>query len=180
MRIASWIGARVRRIVAATAGALAVVTFAGCNDDAHMLAPGAPTLALQAVSPASGATGVSITMPMTMRFSAAVGSGMERYVLVHEGTVAGPVVAGRWSWSEDRRTLTFTPTTPLEARTTYVIHMGAGLRGMDGAPVDAATCLALGGRAVGAGMMGAAGGMMGAGWQSADGGYGMTFTFTTV
>ena len=137
-------------------------------------------VALQSVSPANGVAGVSITMPMAMRFSGPMGSAMEKYVVVHESSVTGPAVAGTWSWSADRRTLTFTPAAPLKARTIYVIHMGGEMRGQNGMPLDYAQCAALGGRPVTGGMMGGGTSMMGPGWQSADGGYGMIFTFTTT
>lgn len=174
-----------RRRVGATAilaGVLAVAALAACSANAHMSGPGTDArVALQSVSPANGATGVSITMPMAMRFSGPLGGGMERYVVVHEGSIAGAAVAGRWSWSDDGRTLTFTPDAPLQSRTTYVIHMGGGMRAADGAPLDYGPCAGLGGRAVTGAMMGGAGpGMMGPGWQGSDGGHGMIFTFTTA
>jgi len=167
---------RTARSVVMAAGALAA-----CSGDSHMSGPDAVgRVALRSVSPANGVTGVSITMPMAMTFSGPMGSDMEKYVVVHEGAVAGPAVAGRWNWSTDRRTLTFTPDAPLKSRTTYVIHMGGGMRGQNGMPLDYAQCAALGGRSVPGGMMGGGMGMMGPGWQGADGGYGMTFTFTTA
>ena len=159
-----------------------LATLSACAPDSHMAGPAmSGQVALQSVSPASGATGVSLAMPMTMRFSGAMGRGMESYVLLHEETLTGPAVAGRWTWSGDRRTLTFTPDAPLRARTTYLIHMGGGMRAADGALLDYASCAGLGGRSVSAGMMAGGGsGMMGSGWQGGDGGYGMIFTFTTV
>ena len=169
------------RMALVVAGALAAAALAACSSGGSVLdADGAARVALQTVSPSNGAAGVSITMPMAMRFSGPLGSGMERYVVVHEGSVTGPVVAGRWSWSDDRRTLTFTPDVPLKPRTTYVIHMGGGMLGQNGMPVNYASCAGLGGSAVPGGMMGRGAGMMGPGWQGSDGGYGMTFTFTTA
>ena len=159
-----------------------LAALAACSADSHMSGPGAGArVALQSVSPPNGATGVSVTMPMAMRFSGPLGGGMERYVVVHEGSVAGAAVPGRWNWSDDGRTLTFTPDVPLKSRTTYAIHMGSGMRAADGAPLDYGPCAALGGRAAAGPMMGGAGrGMMGPGWQGGDGGYGMIFTFTTA
>ena len=159
-----------------------LAALSACAADSHMAGPAmSGQVALQSVSPASGATGVSLTMPMTMRFSGAMGRGMESYVLMHEGTLTGPVVTGRWAWSADRRTLTFTADAPLRARTTYLIHMGGGMRAADGALLDYGSCAGLGGQSVSAGMMAGGGsGMMGSGWQGSDGGYGMIFTFTTA
>ena len=170
---------RTARSIIAAAGALAATS--ACSGGSHMSGPDpAGRVALQAVSPANGVTGVSITMPMAMTFSGPLAGAMERYILVHEGSVTGPVVAGRWSWSADRRTLTFTPDAPLRARTTYVIHLGGAMQGENGMPLDYAACAALGGRAVTGGMMAGRTSMMGAGWQGAEGGYGMLFTFTTA
>lgn len=175
------------QVAVAGVGALMLATLSACSADSHMAGPATSgRVALQSVSPASGTTGVSLTMPMTMQFSGAMGRGMESYMLVHEGTVTGPVVAGRWSWSDDRRTLTFTPDAPLRARTTYLIHMGGGMRAADGALLDYGSCAGLGGRSVSAGMMAGGGsrmmgsGWLGSGWQGSDGGYGMIFTFTTA
>lgn len=177
-----WRTRRGVRVVGLAAGTLVAAALLACGRDVHPTDPGASApVELLSVSPAGGAAGVSITMPMTMRFSAPMASGMERYVLVHEGSLTGPVVAGRWSWSEDRRTLTFTPDAPLKARTTYYVHMGGAMRAANGAPLDAGSCAGLGARPVTGGMMqGPGGGMMGPGWQGGDGGYGMVFTFTTA
>ena len=175
-------GLRAAAVTAVTAGALVLAAFTSCTADVHLGASDSlGRVALQAVSPASGATGVSLTVPITMRFSDPMGRGMESHVLVHEGVVTGPIVAGRWSWSDDRRTLTFTPGAPLKPHTTYVVHVGGGMRGMDGAQLDYGSCLGLGGRWVSAGMMaGEWPDMMGPGWRDGDGGYGTIFTFTTA
>jgi hypothetical protein len=180
-RTARSIIAAAGALAALAAGALAAGALTACSDDAHVNRPDVSgQLALQSVSPANGVTGVSVGMPMAMTFSGPMAGDMERYIVVREGSLTGPAVAGRWSWSGDRRTLTFTPDAPLKARTSYVIHMGGGMRGQDGRSLDYASCAALGGRAVTGGMMGGATGMMGPGWQGADGGYGMIFTFTTA
>ena len=44
------------------------------------------------VSPAGGATGVSTSTGIVMRFSQHMGAGMEQFVDLHEGDPAGPVV----------------------------------------------------------------------------------------
>lgn len=173
----SWRGS-VRLTAAAAAGALVLATLAACTIEARLGAGSSRPASLQSVFPPDGAAGLSVTIHVAFQFSDAMGSGMESYVALHERTLAGPVVAGRWSWSPDRRTLTFAPDAPLRSHTTYVIHMGGDMRGADGMPLDYASCAALGGRSVSGGMMG--GGMMGPGWQGSDGGYGMMFTFTTA
>ena len=170
----------VRLTAAAVAGALVLATLAACRIEARLGAGTSRPASLQSIFPPDGAGGLSVTIWVAFQFSDAMGSGMESYVALHEGTLAGPAVAGRWSWSPDRRTLTFAPDAPLRSHTTYVIHMGGGMRGADGIPLDYASCAALGGRSVNGGMMGSGlPGMMGPGWQGGDGGYGMMFTFTT-
>jgi len=170
---------RTARSVLIASGALA--TLAACSGDAILGGPDdTGRAALHSVSPANGVTGVSITMSMAMNFSRPMGRDMEKYIVVHEGSLTGSAVGGKWRWSSDRRTLTFTPDVPLRARTTYVIHMGGDMQGQNGRPLDHTQCASLGGRAVSEGMMSGGMGMMGAGWRGADGSYGMIFTFTTA
>lgn len=136
---------------------------------------------VESVNPANGSV-VGTTVSVSVTFSHAMMQGMETLVLLHEDRVNGPVVSGSSVWSADRRTLTFTPATALKSATTYVLHLAPGLREANGNGVDHQSCSSLGGQPVGSGMMGGGGmgaGMMGAGWQSADGTYGMMFTFTT-
>jgi hypothetical protein len=134
------------------------------------------------VAPANGTTNIDVSGSITVTFSRAMQPGMEMLVILHEGSVAGAVVAATASWSADRRTLTLTPTAPLEPKTTYVLHLAPTLRGADGVPLNHAACAALGGRTVTGGMIGGGmgPGMMGSGWQPANGTYGMIFTFTTA
>lgn len=136
---------------------------------------------VQSVSPASGAV-VATTTAVTVTFSHAMMPGMESLVVLHEGSITGPVVSSSAAWSPDRRTLTITPAAGVKAATTYVLHLAPGLRSASGNYVDHGSCSGMGGRSVSAGMMMGSrgmGGMMGAGWQAADGTYGMIFTFTT-
>ncbi len=171
-------GIRTARSMLVAIGVLA--TLASCGGGAGTSGPDpVDAVALQSISPANGVTGVSITMPMTMRFSGPMGENMERYIALHEGTITAPVLPGRWDWSADRRTLTFASESPLRSNTTYVIHMGGGMQGANGMSMNYAPFAALGGRSVSGAMMGGATGMMGAGWNGADGGYGVVFTFTT-
>lgn len=181
MRIGTWSSRTATTALAVSM--LTIVSLSALGACAPEATPSEPAasgrVGLQSISPSNGATGVSITMPVAMRFSGRLGGGMERYIVVHEGSITGPVVAGSWSWSDDGRTLTFTPDVPLKSRTTYVVHMGGGMRDASGMPLDYGSCAGLGAQPLGGGMM-PGGGMMGPGWQGAEGGHGMIFTFTTA
>ena len=152
--------------------------------------PTSDPLLVRTVIPASGATNVDPNAPITVSFNHGMMTAMERLVVLHEGSVTGPAVAGTATWSADRTTLTFTPATPLKSRTAYVLHLSPNLIDAKGDTVNFAACAtAVGGRAVpssgmmgSGGMMGGGNGMMGSGWQPGSGtwGYGMTLTFTTA
>src|SRR5512144_1129531 len=79
------------------------------------------------VSPAGGSTGVSTGATMIVTFSGPMRGGMEMYAALHQGSVTGPVVPGSWMWSADHMQLMFTPTMPLQAHTTYTMHLGGGM-----------------------------------------------------
>jgi hypothetical protein len=81
---------------------------------------------------------------------------------LHEGDLTGPVVPGAWVMDEGGRVLRFTPDQPLKPFTGYTIHVGGGMWGADGQPVDLQRHQAHHGGDW------APGGMMGEGW----GGYG--------
>ena len=142
------------------------------------------------VTPASNATGISTSSPITITFSHPMMVGMELLVALHEGTIVGPLVEGSFSWSPDRRSLTLVPTENLKPATTYVLHLSPNLKDATGRGIGFAACAqSVGGQPVSPGMMtggrmgGANGtGMMGPGWQAGQGtwGYGMSFTFTTA
>ena len=148
---------------------------------------GAP--ALSSLTPAAGTTGVDPTKPITITFTLPMMNGMEMLVVVHEGSVTGPQIGGTSVWSTDRATLTFTPATPLKAKTNYIVHFSPNLQGTNGKTINMGAGTMMGGPVVTGGMMGSLGGMMngqwgpgmmGAGWQASDGTFGMTFTFTTA
>jgi hypothetical protein len=137
---------------------------------------------MQAVSPANGAT-VATTAVVSITFSRAMMQGMETLIVLHEGSVTGPVVSGSAVWSEDRRTMTFSPAVPLQSAAMYVLHVAPGVRSADGGRLDHGSCAGFGAQSVGPEMMGNGGvgaGMMGSGWQMSGGTYGMIFTFTTA
>jgi len=144
------------------------------------------------LSPANATVGVDPTKPVVITFSHSMMTGMELLVVLHEGSLTGPTVVGVATWSTDRTILTFAPSSPLKSHTTYMLHLSPSLKDSAGKTIDLAACTQLGGKYATAGMMGLSSGtgmmnsgtwgpgMMGAGWQAADGTFGMVFSFTTA
>ena len=133
-----------------------------------------------------GATGVDPAGLIMVRFTGAMGAGMEQYMDLHQGDVSGPVVPMSCAWSADRSTLTCTPGEPLQSHVRYTIHMGSGMRDASGHMADTEQHgMQMGGQPVTGAMMGPMhggdpAGMMGSGWQDpSDGHMGMAFTFET-
>jgi Big-like domain-containing protein len=183
----------MRRTSAAISLALGLALLAvGCggeNDGSMMSASpgtGMPGAIFIAVTPQGGATGVSPSAPIVFRFGAVMGAGMEQYVDLHMGDLAGPTVPMGCGWSGDRTTLTCTPQGPLSSRTNYVVHLGGGMMTQAGQHLDYGLYgPMLGGQWIMRGMMGrshsgGAWGMMGPSWRHANGSYGMAFSFTTA
>ena len=146
--------------------------------------PSSGVTALVAVSPDGGATGVSLGATMTMQFSGPMAAGMQQYVDLHDGTIAGPVHPMSCTWSADKTTLTCVPGTPLQDHTMYTLHLGAGMVAAGGGTVNMGPGTAMGGQWLTGGMMGGfhAGqpmSMMGGDWRGGNGSYGMIFPFTT-
>ena len=181
---------RTARILAPLA---ALVALGACSRSAA--SPAGPNGAVDvpavlSLLPANATTGVNPATPVTITFNMPMMSGMEMLVVVHEGSVTGPQVAGNAAWSADRRTMTFTPAAMLKARTMYVVHLSPGLQGTNGKTIDMMQSMKVGGQFVTGGMMGSASGgmmsgswgpgMMGAGWKASDGTFGMQYTFTTA
>ena len=141
---------------------------------------------LMSVTPQGGAMGVAGSASMVFRFGAAMGSGMEHFVDLHRGDLAGPTIAMNCNWSNDRTSLTCTPQGPLAARTNYVLHLGGGVMTQDGQAVDCARYgPANGGQWIVGGMItgshaGGAWTMMDENWHNANGSYGMAFSFTSA
>lgn len=163
----------------------AFLASSACSNDGMRTTGPAPVVV--SVAPASGATGVDPATPVVVVFSHLMMRGMEASVVLHEGSVSGPVVAGTSTWSVDGTTLTFSPGAPLRAATTYVLHLAPTMMSDAGGRLDHGACAGLGGQSVtgdmvGRGMMG--GGMMGEGMTgdgwAMNGAYGMTFVFTTA
>ena len=175
---------RVTRIT--TLGVIAVALYA-CSNTAT--SPGVQT-SLVSVSPSGGATSVSTSSSVQVRFNHAMASGMEMFVSLHEGDVTGPVVACTATWSNGRDTLTLMPSTPLKPATRYTLHLGGRMKDANGNVVDMSQYgSVMGGQWAsasmmnGGGMMGGGGPMsgqeMGTGWAGTNGMYGMVFSFTT-
>lgn len=172
---------------------LVPLAAAGCSDNPAAVGE---TAVLLSVIPSGGDTGVDPNTTLTLQFSYAMQMDMETFVALHEGAgVAGPLVDGTWEWSADRMHLTFTPSMPLDAQTSYTVHLGGGMMDADGHVVDLELHgHDMGGDTVtqqmmddrimqGGGMMGGPTGddMMGPGWQHPeDGTFGMIFSFTTA
>lgn len=176
---------RILKVIAVVLPVLGV----GCGGESNMMTgPGATTgsgTMLLSMVPTGGATGVPANSTMVLRFSASMASGMEPFVDLHQGGLDGPVVAMRCDFSADRMTLTCTPGALLSPRTTYTLHVGAGMRDSAGRTIDMGQYGgAMGGQWITGSMMGPshAGsqwGMMGGNWQGTNGSYGMAFQFTT-
>jgi hypothetical protein len=143
--------------------------------------------ALVSVVPPGASTSVPTAMPFTLRFGAPMAAAMEQYVDLHLRDISGPLVSMDCAFTPDRLTLTCTPSAALEPRTTYVLHVGGGMMTAVGQPIDYGLHgPGMGGHWLTGGMMmgpnhgGYGWGMMGPGWRSSSGSYGMEFTFTTA
>ena len=164
----------------------------GCGGDGgSMTGPsamgmGSPGAAFMSVTPQGGAAGVSVSGSIVLRFGGAMGTGMEQYVDLHMGDLAGPEVSMTCGWSGNRTTLTCAPQGPLSPRTTYAFHLGGGMMAQSGQPLDYAQYgPMMGGQWIMGGMMsgshgGSPWGTMGSGWRNTNGSYGVAFTFTTA
>ena len=158
---------------------LAAVAISGCSDST-----GPATGTLTGVSPAPAAVAVAPSTTITLTFGQSMMTGMEQYMDLHQGSIAGPTVPMTCAWNPGRIALTCTPSSPLAASSQYTIHVGAGMTDSQGHMMDLADWTTLGGQWASSGMMGGshAGqpmGMMGAGWKH-DSHYGMLFAFTTA
>lgn len=159
--------------------AAAILVLGACSDST---APATATLA--AVSPAPVATGVATSTTVTLTFGQPMMNGMEQYMDLHQGGIAGPVMPMNCVWSPDQTTLTCTPANPLSPGTQYTIHVGAGMTDAQDHMMDMGDWTTMGGQWVTSGMMsgmhdGQMVGMMGSGWKQGSH-YGMMFTFTTA
>ncbi|MBX9927794.1 MAG: Ig-like domain-containing protein [Gemmatimonadaceae bacterium] len=164
--------------------------LAGCTSGSEPVGMSAErtVVTLTEVSPANGALGVDPTAPVLLRFSHPMMVGMQRLILLHEGTISGGVVDGVGTWSADRTTLTFLAALPLRDRTNYVLHVAPGMMDVSGRPLELARAMSLGGMMADSApsaraMMGngsmMAGAMMGRASRTGPHSAGMLFAFTT-
>ena len=153
---------------------------AACTDNSTD--PASLTL-LSAVAPQGGATNVDPNTTVSVEFSHAMSPGMEQYMAVHRGDLAGPLVSGSWMWSPDGTTCEFQPDAPFEHQMHYVIHVGGGIRDVHDHHVDFGHgATHMGGHMIDDDMMHdpmMQHGMTGPGWMHPDGSYGMGFEFQT-
>ena len=151
---------------------------------------GASTAALESVSPSGGATDVSTSSAIVVRFDQAMPPAMQGFVTLHRGGVTDSLVGCTRAWSADSLTLTLTPMAMLHDSSQYTLHVGGGMRDAMGDSVSLGMHgIGMGGRWAtgtmmsGGGMMGGGGPMagqeMGMGWSGGNGTYGMLFSFTT-
>jgi hypothetical protein len=170
----------------------AVVLASACSSRHDAMGPGmmgsgsvdGNGVRFMSVSPTPGATGVPVGSPIELRFGGPMAPAMEQYLDLHRGDLSGPVVPMGCTWKSDRTILTCTPSEPLASHTTYAIHLGGGMMGGNGVPIDYSSGLRMGGQWIMGSMMsgshgGMGWGMMGGSWRNANGSYGMVFTFTT-
>jgi hypothetical protein len=141
---------------------------------------------LESVSPVAGATGVNPSGTISARFSGPMASGMQQFMDLHQGSIAGPIVVPMsCSMPSDRMTITCTPGQPLEHGSPYTIHLGSGMMDASGHRAEIEQHgMGMGGQPVTGGMMGGMHGgqptgMMGADWSDSDGHFGMAFGFET-
>ena len=166
---------------------LVVLLLTACGESSEAVGPvdsaaSAPSLA--SIQPGNATANVDPSTPIVLRFSHAMMTGMEMLVVLHEGNVTGAVVAATTTWSADRTILTLMP----QAMAHHDVRGAsvASLKDTAGV-INLSAGTMMGGQNVSGGMMGSASmmngqwgpGMMGAGWQAANGTFGMSFSFTT-
>lgn len=137
--------------------------------------------ALLSITPTGGAMNVSRTGPIAVAFDGAMGTGMEQYMDLHRGDMSSPMHPMTCTWSTDRTTAICVPNGPMDAQTQYAMHLGGGLRGVNGMPAVMTRGSMMGGESLNGGMMhsGQSMSMMGKHWKGPDGSYGMMFRFRT-
>lgn len=168
------------------------LAIAGCGDD-HPMGPsnmgpgGMPvgSFGFMSVSPRGGTRGVPVGTALEFHWGVPMGFGMEQFIDLHMGDLAGSVTPMSCDWSADRTTLVCTPSSPLQPGTRYLVHVGGGMLDANGQLVDMVQYgPSYGGQWIQGGMMGVghAGedwSTMGGGWRHSNGAFGMVFTFTT-
>ncbi len=139
-----------------------------------------PATQLISVSPRGGSASVALSPDIVFTFNHPMRAGMEQFMAMHQGDLTGPITPMSCSWSDGQRTLSCRPDQPLAAGTHYTLQVGGGMMDSNGQVVGMDRFgMGMGGQSISGGMMGGQTGMMGSGWMSAAGGYGMMFGFTT-
>lgn len=182
-------------ILFALVAAGGLVVAAGCSGGS---VPGGPEFdasggtALFSVSPMGGSTNIGLGQPVEIRFVNPMHPDAARLVAAHRGDLGGLVVEGAWTWGESSTRLTFMPSSAWQPATDYTIHMGGGMIGAGGSPMNfQSQGPAMGGQWATSGMMdedmmeggymmGSGENHMGNGWRHANGTYGMVFRFRTA
>lgn len=178
-------GKRWRRAVLVV-GTMALVGVGACSDDP---VAEAEEVVLLSVAPAGGSLGVDVGVSVVVAFDHALMPAMVEYAALHEGGLDGSEVEGAWTLTDGGTVLQFTPAGALKPATSYTIHMGGGMEGDHGEPMNFEMhgSAHMGGQwATGSMMSGGMTGMggshphMGDGWSHTNGTFGMVFTFTTA
>jgi hypothetical protein len=145
-----------------------------CSDSSSPSTTSATALDAVTIGPAS------TTHPggtVAMAFNGTMMTGMEQYVDLHQGDTTGALVPMTCAMSTDRAMITCAPNAALTPGADYTLHMGAGMMGSNGRPVDMSAGMGMGGTWMTSGMMGGHNGaIMGNGWTDTAGHGGMLFT----
>lgn len=158
--------------------ALAAVLALACSDDSSNEPGNGAATTLDAVTIAAP-TSVHPGGTMTMGFNGTMMAGMEQYVDLHRGDTTGATVPMTCTMSTDRTMISCAPDAALAPGAQYTLHMGAGMMGSTGMPIDMSPGMGMGGTWMTSGMSGGHNGsMMGSGWMDTAGHSGMLFTFT--
>ncbi|HEX5819109.1 MAG TPA: hypothetical protein VFY20_09535 [Gemmatimonadales bacterium] len=156
--------------------ALASALAIACSDSSSPSTTAATALETVTFGPA---TTTNPGGTVTMDFNGTMMTGMEEYVDLHQGDTTGALVPMTCAMSTDRAMITCAPNAALTPGAEYTLHMGAGMTGSTGTPVDMSAGMGMGGAWMTSGMMGGHNGaMMGNGWTDTAGHGGMLFTFT--
>jgi hypothetical protein len=116
---------------------------------------------------------------VAMDFNGTMMTGMEQFVDMHQGDTTGALVPITCTMATDRTMITCAPNAALTPGGQYTFHMGAGMMGSNGTPVNMSAGTGMGGTWMTSGMMGGHNGTMtGSGWTDTAGHGGMLFTFT--
>ena len=160
----------------AWAALAALLVLACSSDNTTPTTTAATALDAVAIDPATAAHPGGT---MTMEFNGAMMTGMEQYVDLHRGDTTGAQVPMTCTMSSDRTTITCAPNAALTPGAEYTLHMGAGMTGSSGTPIDMSAGMGMGGSWMTGGMGGSHNGaMMGGGWTDSAGHTGMLFPFT--